>query len=114
MSKPQTWSELDLTEAQLLYRKLRETFNTQLFAEESARTVTRICDQALVTIPDEYCQEMFCEVERYAQKVLQTGRRRPATLRIVLDAIQHRLGSMQVPLRTGRRAARTEANLAKS
>jgi hypothetical protein len=104
----------DLEEARVLQRKLRTVFSSkQAFAEDSARAVTLICDQALLTIADEYCQEMFCEVESYAQMLLKTGRRNPATIRIVLDAIQHRLGSLQMPGRTSDRIARAEVVLAK-
>ena len=91
------WTGSDLEEARVLQRKLRAVFNPkQPFAEDSARAVTLICDQAVLTIPDEYCQAMFCEVDSYAQKVLLTGRRNAATIRIVLDAIQHRLESLQL------------------
>jgi len=91
------WTGRDLEEARGLQRKLRAVFSPkQPFAEDSARAVTLICDQAVLAIPDEYCQAMFCEVDSYAQKVLQTGRRNAATIRIVLDAIQHRLESLQL------------------
>ena len=107
------WTGSDLEEARVLQRKLRAVFSPkQPFAEDSARTVTLICDRAVLTIPDEYCQAMFCEVDSYAQKVLQTGRRNTATIRIVLDAIQHRLESLQ--LRPSRdRAAPAAAALSK-
>ncbi len=114
MNTALAWTDRDLEEARQLQRKLRAVFNSrQPFADESARTVTEICDQALLTIPDEYCQEMFCEVDRYAQKLALTGRRHPAALRVVLDAIQHRLGSLQMLRRARDRIASSEVTLAK-
>lgn len=115
MNTSPAWNNRDLEEARVLERKLRTVLTSkERFAEESARVVTRLCDQALVTIPDEYCQEMFCEVDSYAQALLQTGRRRPAMLRIVLDAIEHRLGSLQMLRSASARLSRSEVTLAKS
>ena len=97
MNHAPDWTDRELAEGRVLQRKLRAVFSSkQPFAEDSARAVTLICDQAVLTISDEYCQAMFCEVDGYAQKVLQTGRRNAATIRIVLDAIQHRLESLQL------------------
>jgi len=113
VTKRRNSSELDLTEAQLLYRKLREAFSTESFAAESQQAITQICDRALLIVDDDYCQRMFCEVDSYAQRLVQTGRRNPATIRAVLDAIQHRLGSLQMLRSASTRLARSEATLAK-
>ena len=95
MSEPQNWSELDLTEAQLLYRKLRETFSTESFAAESQQEVTQICDQALLSVDDDYCQQMFCEIERQAHDWLTTGQSDRRAIGFTLKAIQFRLRSLE-------------------
>ena len=116
MSKS-TWSDrdLDLEEARLLQRKLREVFNSeQPFAEESMRAVTRICDRALVTVDDDYCQEMFCEVDRHAQKLYATGRCDRRRIGRALDAINQRLGSLRTLRAAGGLVARAAVTLEKS
>ena len=95
MSKPRNWSELDLTEAQLLYRKLRETFSTESFASESQQAITQICDRALLTVDDDYCQQMFCEIDRQAQDLLTTGRCDRRAIGFTLAAIRYRLRSLE-------------------
>ena len=94
MSEPRKWSELELTEAQLLYRQLRETFSTESFAAESQQAVTQICDRALLTLDDDYCQQMFCEIERQAQDLVTSQCDRRA-IGFTLKAIDYRLRSLE-------------------
>ena len=115
--RPGRHAEPDLVAlpVRLLQLELREVFGSgEPLAEESVRAVTRICDRALVTIDDEPCQEMFCEIDRHAQKLRATGRRDLRRIGFALDAIDARLRSLQTLRSAGDVIARAAASLAKS
>lgn len=114
MSDRRPWSRGDLQEARLLQRELGELLRTNPFTSESMQSVTKICDRAMVTVDDEYCQEMFGMLDRQAHQQFATGKRNRGALKIALDAIDQRLGSLETLRGAGQTVARSETILAKS
>lgn len=102
---------LDLKEARLLYGKLREAISAESFAAESQQAVTRICDRALLTVDDDYCQQMFCEIDRQAQELSTTGRSDRRAIGFTLEAIRYRLRSLETVYRTGEPGSSAEPTL---
>ena len=78
------------------------------------QTVTRLCDRAMLMVDDEYCQEMFCHVDRQALRLLRTGARYRHLIRMSLDAIDQRLGSLETLRSTGNTVARAQSTITKS
>ena len=114
MSERRPWSRGDLEEARLLQRELGELLRIKPFTNESMHAVTKICDRAMVTVDDDYCQEMFCMLDRQAHQQFATGKRNRGALKTALDAIDQRLGSLETLRGAGQAVARAEAILAKS
>ena len=113
MNVSPTWSFDDLQEARLLQRKLRELFRAERFGSEAMRAVTMLCDRALVTVTDELCQEMFCEVDRRAAKLAARDAHQRRMIGIALDSIQLRLGTLQKRGDAGEAIVHAEASIAK-
>lgn len=113
MNEPATWSRQDLQEARLLQKMLGEMLGANPFTQESMRAVTHLCDRAMVSIDDEYCQEMFSHLDRLARRLHRTGTRNRYMIRMALDAIDHRLGSLETLRGAGNTVARAQAVLAK-
>jgi hypothetical protein len=113
MSKRRPWSPGDLQEARSLQQKLGDLLGTDPFTSESMQAVTRACDLAMVSLNDDYCQEMFSRLDQHAHRLLRTGVRDRYRIRTVLDALERRLGSLEVLRGANHVVARDQAVLAK-
>ena len=111
-------SPRDLEEARFLQGKLRQLFDSaKPGAEEqdSLTEVRRLCDRALLTTDDEFCQQQLCEVERHAANMFsESGVMFQRRLILdTLEAIGDRLANLQAMGRSADALARTEAILDK-
>jgi hypothetical protein len=113
MSKRRSWSQGDVREARSLQQELGDLLRTDPFTRESMQAVTRLCDRAMVTVDDEYCQEIFAELDRQAHDLFRTGARNRTVIRIALEAIDCRLGSLETMRGAGNTVARAREVLAK-
>ena len=69
-------SPLDLDEARFLQGKLRQLFDSAKPGAEDSNSLTevlRLCDRALLTVDDDFCQQQLCEVERHAVKMFSAS-----------------------------------------
>ena len=111
-------SPRDFEEARFLQGKLRQLFDSAKPGSEEPDSLTevrRLCDRALLTTDDEFCQQQLCEVERHAAKMFSEGgvmfQRR--LILDTLEAIGDRLASLQAVIRSADALARTETILDK-
>ena len=112
-------SPRDLEEARLLQGKLRNLFDSAMPGAQDPNSLTevrRLCDRAILTTDDEFCQQQLCEVERHAVKMFSASgvmfQRR--LILDTLEAIGDRLNSLQSIDRSADAMARSEALILKS